>query len=70
MSQLANSPTLTLEGRLAGAWAEQARTLFGKDSLPKGLIIDVTDVSYVDATGEEALQWFCSLGAKFIAKAT
>lgn len=31
MSQLANGPTLTLEGRLVGAWVEQARTLLVKD---------------------------------------
>jgi anti-anti-sigma regulatory factor len=67
--QLANGPTLTLQGRLVGAWAEQARTLFIKDAVPKGLIIDLTDVSYIDSVGEQVLEWFCSVGAKFIAKA-
>ena len=68
--ELANGPTLTLQGRLVGPWAEQARTLFVKDSVPKGLIVDLTDVSYVDSIGEQVLNWFCCVGATFIANAT
>lgn len=49
--ELANGPTLTLEGKLVGAWAEQALTVFSKDKVPKGLIVDLTDVSYIDPIG-------------------
>lgn len=63
----ANGPTLKMEGRLVGAWAEQARSLVTKDVVPKGLIVDLTDVSYVDAVGEKLLNWLSSIGAKFVA---
>jgi hypothetical protein len=38
---LANGPTLKMEGRLVGDWAEQARCLVTKDLVPKGLIVDL-----------------------------
>ncbi|HVO62557.1 MAG TPA: STAS domain-containing protein [Terriglobales bacterium] len=65
-----NGTTLKLQGRLVGAWAEQARSLFMKDSVPNGLIVDLTDVSYIDSVGEQVLNWFGSIGAEFVAKAT
>jgi hypothetical protein len=64
---LANGPTLKLEGRVIGAWAEQARSLVTEDVVPKGLIVDLSDVSYVDVVGEELLNWLGSIGAKFLA---
>jgi hypothetical protein len=54
---LANGPTMKMEGRLVGDWAEQARCLVTKDVVPKGLIVDLTEVSYVDSVGEQLLKW-------------
>ena len=34
---LANGPTLKMEGKLVGEWAEQARCLVTADVVPKGL---------------------------------
>ena len=64
---LASRPTLKLEGKLVADWAEQARCLVTKDVLPKGLIVDLTEVSYVDSVGEELLNWLASVGALFVA---
>ena len=64
---LANGPTLKMEGRLAGEWAEQARYLVTTDVVPKGLIVDLTEVSYVDSAGERLLSWLGSVGAVFVA---
>ena len=64
---LASGPTLKLEGKLVADWAEQARCLVTKDVLPKGLIVDLTEVSYVDSVGEQLLKWLASVGAVFIA---
>src|SRR5271169_2818476 len=64
---LASGPTLKLEGKLAADWAEQARCLVTKDVLPKGLIVDLTEVSYVDSVGEQLLKWLASVGALFVA---
>jgi hypothetical protein len=65
--RVANGPTLKMEGRLTGAWAEQARSLVTNDVVPTGLIVDLTDVSYVDQVGEELLNWLGSIGARFVA---
>ena len=64
---LASGPTLKLEGKLVADWAEQARCLVTKDVLPKGLIVDLTDVSYIDSVGEQLLKWLASVGALFVA---
>jgi len=64
---LASGPTLKLEGNLVADWAEQARRLVTKDVLPNDLIVDLTEVSYVDSVGEQLLKWLASVGAVFIA---
>jgi len=64
---LANGPTVKMEGRLVGEWAEQARYLVNTDVVPKGLIVDLTEVSYVDSAGERLLSWLGSVGAVFVA---
>ena len=64
---LACGPTLKLEGILVADWAEQARYLVTKDVVPKGLIVDLTDVSYIDSVGEQLLKWLASVGALFVA---
>ena len=64
---LASGPTLKLEGKLIADWAEEARRLVTKDVLPKGLIVDLTEVSYIDTVGESLLSWLGSVGAAFVA---
>ena len=63
---LYKGPTLKMAGKLAGDWAREARDLVTKDIVPKGLIVDLTDVSYVDSVGEELLKWLASVGAAFV----
>ena len=65
---LANGPTLKMEGRLVGEWAEQAMCLVTTDVVPKGLIVDLTEVSYVDSVGERLLSWLGRVGAVFVAR--
>lgn len=64
---LANGPTLKMEGGLVGDWAEEARRLVTTDVVPKGLIVDLTEVSYVDPVGERLLSWLGNAGAVFAA---
>jgi hypothetical protein len=64
---LASGPTLKLQGRLTGNWAEQAMSLIGADVLPKGLIVDLTEVSYIDSAGDRLLRWLDIIGAVFVA---
>jgi|SRR6185369_11253074 ABC-type transporter Mla MlaB component len=67
MQWLTSGPTLKLEGRLVADWAKQASCLVTKDVLPKGLIVDLTEVSYVDSAGEQLLKWLASVDAVFVA---
>ena len=67
--QLANAPTLKMEGSLVGQWAEEAKSLLTNSPVPKGLVVDLTDVSYVDSVGENVLTWLASVGASFMARA-
>ena len=64
---LANGPTLKMEGKLVDEWAEQARCLVTADVVPKGLVVDLTEVSYIDSAGERLLSWLGSVGALFVA---
>jgi len=64
---LENGPILKMEGKLADDWAKQARDLVTKDLVPKGLVVDLTEVSYVDSAGEQLLKWLASVGALFVA---
>jgi len=62
---LADGTTLKMKGRLVGNWAERAMRLLTKDVVPKGLIVELTEVSYVDSAGERLLCWLSSVGAVF-----
>jgi hypothetical protein len=64
---LANGPTLKMEGTLVRDWAEEARVLVTKEVVPQGLIVDLSDLSYVDSMGEQLLKWLASVGAEFVA---
>lgn len=59
--------TMRMEGRFVGEFADDTRDLFSRCKVPSGLIVDLSEVSVVDATGEEVLSWLGRLGALFIA---
>jgi ABC-type transporter Mla MlaB component len=64
---LASGPTLKMKGTLNRDWAAQARSLVTKAVIPAGLIVDLTEVSYIDTAGEDLLKWLASMGAEFAA---
>jgi hypothetical protein len=68
LKQLATGSVLKMEGRLVGEWAIEAKSLLSHGSVPKTLIVDLTEVSYIDAIGEQVLTWLSSIGARFLAK--
>lgn len=59
--------TLHMEGRFVAKFAEDARDLILHCKVPSGLIVDLSDVSFVDAVGEDVLRWFGRIGALFLA---
>jgi len=55
-----------LEGRFAGDDAEHVRMLVARCNLKRGLVVDLTDVTFTDSVGEATLSFFRRLGAKFV----
>jgi hypothetical protein len=60
--------TFKLEGRLSGERAEQVRTLVIRSNAEMRLIVDITELMFVDALGEEVLSFLKRLGAQFLAE--
>ena len=63
----ANSLSLKLEGRFTGDDAENTRTLITRCRDGMRLVVDLTDVTFIDSVGEEVLSFFGRFGAEFAA---
>lgn len=59
--------TVRIEGRFVGYFPDEARSTIARRKIPAGLIVDISDVTYVDLHGEEALTWLGQIGARFVA---
>ena len=57
-----------LEGRFTGKGAEEVRTLVTRCDSNLQLVVDLTDVMFIDTIGEEVLSFVKKLGARFIAE--
>ena len=57
-----------LEGRFTGEGAEQVRTLVTRCDSKLELVVDLTEIMFIDAIGEEVLSFVKKLGAQFIAE--
>ncbi len=57
-----------LEGRFTGKEAEEVRTLVTRCDSKLELVVDLTEVLFVDATGEEVLLLANRLGSQFVAE--
>jgi hypothetical protein len=60
--------TMRIEGRFVAHFAEEAKQAIISRNLPAELVVDLSDVTFADAAGEEALRWLRRLGAKFVAE--
>jgi hypothetical protein len=58
----------SLEGRFTGAGAEEVRALVTRCDSRLELVVDLTDVMFIDAIGEEVLLFVKRLGAQFVAE--
>jgi hypothetical protein len=63
----ANSLSLKLEGRFTGDDAENTRALITRCREGMRLVVDLTDVTFIDSVGEELLSFFGRFGAEFAA---
>jgi hypothetical protein len=68
MQDSAKALIVSLEGRLTGDSAEYVRKLVTRCNTERGLVVDLTEVTFVDSIGEEALSFFSRLGANFVAE--
>jgi len=62
-----NAATLNLEGRLAGPWVaelERSWRAVKDDSLEKPVIVDLCEVTFVDAEGRKLLSSMYGQGAR------
>ena len=57
-----------LEGRLTGEMAEHVRLLVTRCESELELVIDLTEVMFIDAMGEDVLSFVKKLGGTFIAE--
>jgi hypothetical protein len=67
MRDSANILILRLEGRFTGDDAEHTRTLAARFAIREQLLVDLTEVVFIDATGEEVLSFLGQFGAEFVA---
>ena len=56
-----------LIGRMVVPYAEDARSTLAQRRLPPSIIVDLSDVAFVDLFGEQVLLWLGRLGATFVA---
>ena len=57
-----------LEGRFTGKGAEEVRTLVTRCDSKLELVVDLTDVMFIDAVGEDVLSFVNKLGGQFVAE--
>ena len=65
---IGDTVTLRLEGRLVGEFAKEARDLVTCRKIPLRLVVNLSEVTFVDLTGEEVLLWLARIGAEFVAE--
>ena len=63
----ADTSILRLEGRFTGDDAEHTRTLAARIATRGKLLVDLTEVVFIDAAGEEVLCFLGQFGAEFVA---
>lgn len=59
---------LKLEGRLTGEDAEHIRALMTSSYIATTVVVDLTEITFVDSVGETVLSLLGRLGAEFVAE--
>src|SRR3984957_18523140 len=60
--------TMRLQGRLVGPFAKETRDLVTHCKIPPRLVVNLSEVTFVDVTGEEILLWLARIGGEFVAE--
>ena len=64
----ASTVRLKFEGRFTGDDAQNTCTLITRCFDGMTILVDITDVTFIDSAGEEVLSFFGRFGAEFIAE--
>jgi len=59
---------MQLEGRFVGPFAKDTRDLVARCKTPLRLVVNLSEVTFVDAVGEEVLSWLARIGGEFVAE--
>ena len=59
--------TLKLEGKLAGPWVEELKDVWRPGTAAEAVLVDLSDASFVDASGKDLLAQMWQGGADFVA---
>jgi hypothetical protein len=59
---------IRIEGRIAGEFADEIRTLVARRKLPAVVVVDISEVTFLDEVGEEVLCWLARIGGRFVAE--
>ncbi len=62
-----NTTWLRVEGRFVGAFAEETRAMVLRCRLPGTPVVDLSEMTFADAGGEDVLVWLSRIGALFVA---
>jgi len=57
---------LELEGRFIGAWRVQVKSIVSRHFVRNGLLVDFSEVTYIDSVGEQLRLWLRDSHAKFV----
>ena len=60
--------TMRLQGRFVGPFAKDTRDLVTHSKIPPRLVVNLSEVTFVDAAGEEILSWLARIGGEFVAE--
>ena len=68
LQEAGNSLTMRVEGRFVGPFAKDARDLVTRCKIPLRLVVNLSEVTFVDLMGEEVLLWLARIGGEFVAE--
>ena len=65
---IGDTVTMRFEGRFVREFAEDARDLVTRCKIPLRLVVNLSEVTFVDGMGEEVLLWLARIGGEFVAE--
>ncbi len=68
--KLGTTSIVTIQGRFVGHFAADAKVLIAHRGIPPTFTVDISEVTFVDANGEETLTWLDQVGATFVAESS